>query len=506
MGYKCCTECSQKCLLIHGKRDPSPIAVSFFKVLVDDRFTKFLFIPPKFACSVCSMLGEKAYLEDSNGRRWSVRLSTIDGSLAFRQGWDEFASDHFLKIGQFLIFTYIIGSHFVVQIYDESGCEKLNFPLKLHSGGGKKANPKLSSDHLPSDSETYVPKEAPSFLIDRGSRNEQGSNSTSPSASNIEIINSAFKDAQKTEMAGKKASLCHITQERPKSQPAVDHEEVPFYIIDRDNMTEQGETRTSHFDLSSFEMFRDKSGAGQMEEASVAIGKKHSPYHEKEKRNPDMPNIVCELGARHNTINLGSRSAVKPKMEEIPLVGSSGSVPQIVTKMSACFDVPVVLEMEKGKKVRVIKEEFEEKVNLSTKDKEKAYKPVKIEPKDSDDLSAPNLIKFCYSVTAVTQSWLELPTVSRKGKPKMERKIVLLRDSAGRVWPVLYQERCEFRGLTSGWKAFAKANNIQPGDVCLFGVENQSEGLLRVNIVRNEQLLPTLKGLLAPKVGVAVNK
>ncbi|XP_043723456.1 B3 domain-containing protein Os02g0598200-like isoform X2 [Telopea speciosissima] len=173
-------------------------------------------------------------------------------------------------------------------------------------------------------------------------------------------------------------------------------------------------------------------------------------------------------------------------MEGISLVGSSGSVPQNMTKMSGCFGAPVVLEGEKGKKSKMIKEEFEEKVNLSSKENKKAYKSVKIEPMDSDDLSAPNLISFCYSVTAVTESWLELPTVSvsRDVKSKKERKIVLLRDPARRVWPVLYQERSGFRGLTSGWEAFAKANNIQPGDVCMFGVESQSEGLLRVTIVR----------------------
>ncbi|KAJ4960606.1 hypothetical protein NE237_020516 [Protea cynaroides] len=562
MGYKleCCTECTRKCFLIHGKRDPTPIATSFFKVLVDDRFSEVLFLPPKFARTLCSMLGQKSKLEDSNGQRWRVKLSTIDGSLAFRQGWDEFASDHSLKIGQLLVFTYIIGSHFVVQIYDENGCEKLNFSQNTKSGSGRKAKPKFSSDHLPSDCRNSIPKEAPPITIDSGSMKEQGSSSTVPSASKIGIIDSDVKDAKKTEMAAKNTSLCDISQERPKSPPTVDCAEVPYYIIDRDFITEQGETRTSLFDLSNFEMVREQSGADRMEKVSAVAGEKMSPHgngnserpqasvgegtvdkdpaavegasgqasfnvsdleitgmdwsaedidkvppnikkdschaslqpqipssgqpDEKVKWKPDTSNTIFgqnPLTVRRNFTDLGNKSAVKFKMEETPLVGSSGSIPQIMTKISGCFGAPVVSEAKKvcltGEKYKIIKEEFEEKVNLRSKDEEKTYKSVKTEPMDSDDLPPPALINFCYSVTAHTQSWLELPTVSvlGKGKSKRERTIVLLRDPDMRKWAVLYHERPGFRVLTRGWKAFARANHIQPGDVYIFGVENQSE-------------------------------
>ena len=53
-----------------------------------------------------------------------------------------------------------------------------------------------------------------------------------------------------------------------------------------------------------------------------------------------------------------------------------------------------------------------------------------------------------------------------KGRARKERKLVFLRDSAMRLWPVLYHERSGFKILTNGWKSFRKANNIQPGDEC----------------------------------------
>ncbi|KAJ4973737.1 hypothetical protein NE237_006911 [Protea cynaroides] len=458
MGYRQdggCRECTKKCLSIHGKRDTSLTTTSFFKVLIGDRFSEVLFIPPKFARTLSSVVGKKTYLEDSTGRCWSVKLATVDGLVAFGQGWDKFASDHILEAGHFLVFTYIFGSHFVVQIYDRSGCEKLQFSHKENTSSRKKAEPELFSGHLPWDGRKSVPTEASSLIIDRGFTKEQGSSSTVPSALHIGIINDNVKDTEKTVIA-KSTSVCDTCQERLKSELTADCTE-----------------------------------------------------DEKEKGNSDISNIVFgqyPFSTRQKFNDLGNKSVVKSKMEETPLVGSSGSVSQIITKMSGCSVRPVSLEGEKGKglkkvkkeheemikevkekKSKTIKEEIGERVSLSSKDKGKGYKAVKTEPMDSDDLSSPDLIDFCYSVTTVTQSWLELPkaSVSQKMKPKMERQIVLLRDPAMRKWAVLLYEIPGFRFLTSGWEAFAKANNIQPGDVCFFGVENPSEGLLRVNIVKS---------------------
>lgn len=81
----------------------------------------------------------------------------------------------------------------------------------------------------------------------------------------------------------------------------------------------------------------------------------------------------------------------------------------------------------------------------------------------------------------------ELPTClpsSYKGRMKMERKVVYLRDSAMRMWPVLYHERPNFKILTSGWKDFSKANLIQPGDECVFSLENDLEAIYGVHIAR----------------------
>ncbi|KAF3629909.1 putative nuclear transcription factor Y subunit C-1-like isoform X1 [Capsicum annuum] len=92
------------------------------------------YFPPKFARSVSHLTDQKTYLEDSSGRRWRVRVCKRDGSLAIKQGWPEFSSEHGLKLGEFLVFHYVPGKHFIVQIFGTSACEKIKFCSDIGKG------------------------------------------------------------------------------------------------------------------------------------------------------------------------------------------------------------------------------------------------------------------------------------------------------------------------------------------------------------------------------------
>ncbi|KAF3628086.1 putative B3 domain-containing protein-like [Capsicum annuum] len=129
-------------MLMHGQRDPSPIVSSFFKVMVDVLLFEVLHFPPSFAQLVSHLTDQETYLEDSSGQRWRVGICNHDGSLAIRQGWRTFSSEHGLKLGNFLVFHYIQCQHFVVQIFERSGCEKINFDTGTCTG---KKRPRTNS-------------------------------------------------------------------------------------------------------------------------------------------------------------------------------------------------------------------------------------------------------------------------------------------------------------------------------------------------------------------------
>ena len=78
------------------------------------------------------LVGQKINLEDSTstGKRWPVRVSKVDGSFAFKEGWDVFSSAHKLEKGDLLVFNCINKYIFDVKIYDKSMCERIDFSEK----------------------------------------------------------------------------------------------------------------------------------------------------------------------------------------------------------------------------------------------------------------------------------------------------------------------------------------------------------------------------------------
>jgi len=73
------------------------------------------------------LVGKKINLEDSIGKRWAVTVFKVDGSFAFKEGWDVFSLAHKLEIGDLLVFNCINKHNFDVKIYDKSTCERLDF-------------------------------------------------------------------------------------------------------------------------------------------------------------------------------------------------------------------------------------------------------------------------------------------------------------------------------------------------------------------------------------------
>ncbi|KAK9734086.1 hypothetical protein RND81_04G114300 [Saponaria officinalis] len=115
---------------------------------------------------------------------------------------------------------------------------------------------------------------------------------------------------------------------------------------------------------------------------------------------------------------------------------------------------------------------------------------VKLEPVDCDAPSETDLKVIC-SVPPGVENFLLLPEPlqvalrvdRRRIKPKQQ--LIFLQDPAGRIWPVVYHNKSGFKVLTSGWKTFMKANNIQPGDKYIFSVENSEEDSITVQVVRH---------------------
>ncbi|KAL6840016.1 hypothetical protein ACP4OV_029826 [Aristida adscensionis] len=130
---RACVDCTKRCDRIHGrasslpsssKARPIPAVPSFFKVMMG-YFSENMEIPTPFAKTILDLAGSNIYLEDAYGLRWRVRLCLRDGVLSFGHGWKNFALDHAVSCGEFLVFRQIARSVFTVQMFAPSAVERL---------------------------------------------------------------------------------------------------------------------------------------------------------------------------------------------------------------------------------------------------------------------------------------------------------------------------------------------------------------------------------------------
>ncbi|KAF9609424.1 hypothetical protein IFM89_016224 [Coptis chinensis] len=97
---------------------------NFFKVFLPSHSSKTLKIPSTFIKDLNGALPEKIILKDSLRRLSHIEVKKVDNDFFFQNGWQDFAKNNSLVLGEFLVFRYNGNSIFDVKIYDHSGCQK----------------------------------------------------------------------------------------------------------------------------------------------------------------------------------------------------------------------------------------------------------------------------------------------------------------------------------------------------------------------------------------------
>ncbi|XP_073316859.1 uncharacterized protein [Primulina huaijiensis] len=109
---------------------------------------------------------------------------------------------------------------------------------------------------------------------------------------------------------------------------------------------------------------------------------------------------------------------------------------------------------------------------------------VKTEP-DMADVFVPAVATSPFSAEVKSLAFLELPLCMPSIQGKRERgrgKVVYLKNSSTRLWPVLYPGKSFVKAFTDGWKTFCKGNNIRARDVCSFQLETYMPCVFKVII------------------------
>ncbi|KAM0940248.1 putative transcription factor B3-Domain family [Dioscorea sansibarensis] len=101
------------------------LPLCFFKIMIGN-FSDAMFIPPICIGTLEVLLDKYCSIEDSNGQIWEVKLSLLNGSMAFTHGWRDFVFDHSIVVGELVVFRYAnTGTKFHAQIFSTTGAERV---------------------------------------------------------------------------------------------------------------------------------------------------------------------------------------------------------------------------------------------------------------------------------------------------------------------------------------------------------------------------------------------
>ncbi|KAJ8531124.1 hypothetical protein K7X08_025855 [Anisodus acutangulus] len=448
-----CEMCTRTCMLIHGKRDPSPIVSSFFKVMMDKRFSKVLYFPPGFAQLVSHLTDQETYLEDSSGQRWRVEICNHKGSLAIRQGWRTFSSEHGLKMGDFLVFHYIQGQHFVVQIFGTSGCQKINFYNGTRTG---KKRPRTnctatSHDELSPESDINVRKKwnsTPSVTAVPDSERAGHQPVTTTFASNNDTDSGERQIVPKERtgdvLPGENGPHNHTDSISQRESSSVDG--APFemeFLTLKAPFLDVKITQTEKIS----EPVNDISLLGQTDESGHYMGLISSTSLKSAENGGKVKETRVD---KQELKEMAAKTRCPPKK-------LNGKEPKITEKDGQGYPEAVIGN----------------------------NKVIKSEPADSGDASFPDAGSFSCLLRVDGRNFLELPQswpqvlASRK---KMGRVTIYLKGPDNRPWPVIYHENFGSKVLARNWALFTAVYGLKPGDECLFQLSDRSKRMFNVHV------------------------
>ncbi|RDX87737.1 B3 domain-containing protein, partial [Mucuna pruriens] len=477
--HRVCAACTHNCLLFHQTKQTSP--TSFFKVIAKQEYLTTLYIPPDFSCTVSDLVNKKIILNDSSGQHWKVKVSKVNGSFAFEEGWNVFSLDHGLKVGYLLVFNYIKDLHFDVKIYDISACEKLDFSKK---GNQKKRSRGRSGSPVRDD---ILVRQGPNALVVsqlhvpkvKSQQNEVDLVETQNSKEGAQLMcisehceDPCYSTSLEFDQSHGVDGTMKIAN-RDSKVSDVDygtHIHQNDAIVCKDTMVEAILDIGATLDISELEMSGRNNSPGEADKS------KHDKtstleLEEKEEKESIMFNKEaqeCQFAEGLGTTKFnGISNLLDAHIHNVPV--------DMTPKLCSSMDKLNVTGLPKETKGEL------------------GHCSESSDTFDQDNESLSNNTAILSCVVPNDNIYLKLPKcLALSGRVKVfqqRQMVVYLRDPVRRLWPVFYHEQPQLPILAHGWFDFSRANNIEPEDVCIFEAEvepeskSKSKRILAVRIV-----------------------
>ncbi|XP_024635818.1 B3 domain-containing protein Os01g0905400 isoform X2 [Medicago truncatula] len=462
---KVCSSCTHHCRFFdHFQRTKSTSPNSFYNLMLYQRDFQVLDLPSKLNPTMSLLVDQKINLEDSTGKRWAITVSEVDGSFAFKKGWDDFSSAHKLEIGDLLVFNCINKYNFDVKIYDQSMCERIDFSDKRK----RKKRSRCSSGSLDAGgTPNSVEVVSENVNVDRSVKCPRTSEDTSYIRNHVYLNDAAIfnNDPMFEEVLGS-GDTSYASK---------------FGLLDRKDFF--------------WSQVQDSQVTESLERPKVVKGELNRDNSENRSIISNGEVQECQLGVSLGPISVELLDEMTNDLDaqmHIELPKPNVIKGEINQDIKSHFETAATISCENTR------QRFNEMSNLSDDQSHLGVKkkmPMEMTPNlfiCNEKLNATGppeiIIKKEYNedetVTCVVladNSHLKLSEclpLSRAGL-RSKRMVVILKDALERLWPVLCLEQTS---LTSGWPDFRIANNIKSGDACDFRVEDKSKCIVAVDI------------------------
>ncbi|TYI50027.1 hypothetical protein E1A91_D12G073700v1 [Gossypium mustelinum] len=472
----------------------------FFKVILQETLTHGrLGVPRNFVRKYGNQLSSPVKLEVPNGAIWQVELTkSTDEKLHLQNGWREFAEHYLLEFGSFVVFRYEGNDRFHVLIFDKSASE-IDYPYTSTEDDDVSGKSKEKS-HLP------CPLPQKKMRID--SPNQHGQNSK------LEVLSSGISsDVQRsvtTEALSCVQRLAAIEKAHAvQIASAFKSTENPvFMVVMRPSYVLGFQFIPSDFARKFLTMC--ECNLTLCNSTGKTWHAKFFRYPENKKPNAHLYGGWCEF-VEDNHLNVGDicvfelikHPVILMKVQTYPVPCKLRTNPSESNQAKG-------IKLEKEKKslnFQYLTKEVGGELKYSVKNDSgrrssarRRPKPDPVYGKQRACVGASAFRTSNPSFSVVIQpsyigssSALHIPVEFVKRYLKKSGEMVL-RVADGRIWIVEYRRTASNKGRKAkfgsrSWGQFAKDNQLEVGDVCVFELMNENGNLLEVAIHRKHLLI-----------------
>ncbi|KAH7686102.1 B3 DNA binding domain-containing protein [Dioscorea alata] len=432
---------------------------SFFKVFLPNLSAQHLKIPPAFLKHIVHEEEARTVsLEGPSGSVWCVEMVRNSGGVWFENGWKEFVADHSVVMGDFLVFCYTGDSSFRVLLFDSTACQK-----------------EAAFCARPSQAATVLGED-----IDEDDCKDL-------------FMRALEKNAKKKKRVGD-ASDVDDSQRKVRSSLAVhsDSHSGPFEFLGAAN-------GGSSFDEADGSTPKEGTGAlmtlkscGKQLHSNIPNRKTYIPKSRRGELTVYVPRIkpttpkpqyqvkqeidfTEEETLSNKLIRSGEMSTVnvqsKVKSNCLALMESSGP-PQCNEDDVKLVRLGSLLSQRRP----VTKDEMDRTIEMAK----------------SFNSQNPFFAVVMREAYVYSSFFMNVPhTFVKQYFPETKTEMILW-DSEGKRWPIMYNSYGRRGGFSAGWGKFSRNHNIEKDDVCIFELIKEYE--MRVHIYRVvEEISPLVR-------------